>query len=165
MDLYLRQTDNAEMLMHFTDLPQSDNPSPVTEEDKDLSSFALAMLLEDKSREVLEEQVGMRGELFQAALCYALEWVCVSYWRMGSYPAQVLAGIASSQWLAYATWCARKNITDPLEGRLVDVLGRIWAWLEEPLLERIQMASKPSDKAQAKAALTARQIELFDREV
>jgi len=156
------------MLMHFTDLPTSEGPakaSPIADEDKDLSSFSLVTLFEPESRERLEQQFSMRGELYQASLCYALEWVCVSYWRMGSYPAQVIAGVTSSQWLHYSSWCVRKNIKDPLEGRLVDVLGRMWAWIEEPYLERIAGATKPSEKAVAAANLKARHIELFDREV
>lgn len=156
------------MLMHFTDLPQAEGvpqAGPPTDEDKELSSFALATLLEPESRERLEEQFAMRGDLFQATLCYALEWICVSYWRMGSYPAQVLAGVAAAQWLHYSSWCTRKNMKDPLEGRLIDVLGRIWAWIEEPYLDRVGAATKPSEKAVAVANLKARHIELFDREV
>lgn len=153
--------------MHFTDLPQSADTSNAepTDEAKDLSSFCLVKLLDAESQWRLEEAATYRGELFQNALCYALEWVCVSYWRIGSYPAQVIAGIASQQWLAYASWCARKSIKDPLEGRLVDVLNRMWAWIEEPYLERLSSATKNTEKAQAAANLKARQIELFDREV
>lgn len=154
--------------MHFTDLPETEAAAvtvSVSDEDKDQSSFVLAMLLEPESKERLEEQAAMRGDLFQAALCYALEWICVSYWRMGSYPAQVIAGVAAAQWLHYSSWCTRKNIKDPLEGRLVDVLGRMWAWIEEPYLERLGAATKPSEKAVAMANLKARHLELFDRQV
>lgn len=168
MDLYLKDTDNAEMLMHFTDLPVSDSkapPTPPTEDEKSLTSFCLAALLDEESKERLDRQLVMRGALFQAALCYALEWVAVSYWRMGTYPAQVLAGTAASQWTGYAGWCARKGIADPLTGRLVDVLGRIWAWKEEPYIKRLAAAQSATERAQADANYTACQLDLFDRKV
>lgn len=156
------------MLMHFTDLPEGSAKSksePVTDESKAMSSFALITLLDQASRDALDKEFARRGPLFQAALNYGLEWVCVSYWRMGSYPAQVIAASASKRWLRYVTWCARKNINDPLAGRLVDVLGRMWAWLEEPYLDQVSAATKATEKSVAVANLKAYQIELFDRAV